>query len=174
MEPLPGEFFTASNDNSVDPTTYVAKLRSTMQTIRATPTRHSPRNHVYVSDALTSASHVFIRHDAVRKPLQPPYDGPYKVLNRADKYYTVDINGRHDTVSVDRLKPAYLDDVPPNTPVTPAPSSSALTPPPHPPGQSANPVPGAPSTPTVPPTRTTRSGRRVHWPSHLADFVHLP
>ena len=72
----------------MDPTTYVSKLRATMQTLWATPTRHTPRNQVYVSDTLTSASHVFIRRDALRRSLQPPYDEPFRVLSRTDKYYT--------------------------------------------------------------------------------------
>ena len=53
--------------------------------------------------------HVFTRHDAVCKPLQSPYDGPYRILKRTDKHFTIAINNRNDTVSIDRLKPAYLD-----------------------------------------------------------------
>lgn len=52
-----------------------------------------------MSEALSTATHVFIRHDAVRRPLQPPYDGPYPVVKHTDKHFTVDINGRKDTVS---------------------------------------------------------------------------
>lgn len=37
------------------------------------------------------------------------YDGPYKVLEQTDKFYYVDINGRHDTVSLDHLKSAYYE-----------------------------------------------------------------
>ena len=50
---------------------------------------------------------------------------------RADKYYTIDINGRHDTVSLDRLKPAHCE-----TKVSPSfehsPNHSTPTPPPSP------------------------------------------
>ena len=50
-----------------------------------------------------------MRTDAVRKGLQPPYTGPYCVVSRpSSKYYLLDLNGRQDTISVDRLKPAYL------------------------------------------------------------------
>ena len=51
-----------------------------------------------------------MRHDAVlRKPIQPPYDGPYRVVKRADKYYTLEIGNRLEVVSLDRLKPAYME-----------------------------------------------------------------
>ena len=44
---------------------------------------------------------VFVRHDAVRKPLQPPYDGPYCVLKRSDKHFTITRNGQQTVVSID-------------------------------------------------------------------------
>ena len=60
---------------------------------------------MYVKSSHHVYTHVFIRNNAVRKPLQQPYNGPYKVLQRTAKHFTVDINGRHDTVLLDRLKP---------------------------------------------------------------------
>ena len=45
----------------------------------------------------------------VTTPLQPPYDGPYRVLKRTDKHYTLDVAGRPQVVSLDRLEPAYLE-----------------------------------------------------------------
>ena len=79
-----------------------------MQTIRPPPPRPTQWNSNII-DGLWTTTHVFIRHDAVRKPLQPPYDGPYRVIKRTDKHFTIDINGRNDTVSIDRFKPAHLD-----------------------------------------------------------------
>ena len=35
--------------------------------------------------------------------------GPYKVLKREAKHFVVDINSRHDTVSLDRLKPVHSE-----------------------------------------------------------------
>ena len=58
---------------------------------------------------LRSAEHVFIRHDAHRGPLQPPYDGPFRVLEHGDKHLVVDLGGRAERVSMDRVKAAHLD-----------------------------------------------------------------
>ena len=135
-----------------------------MLNLRATPTRQSLRPNTHISPSLTSASHVFVRRDAVRTPLQRPYDGPYEVIKRSDKFYTLNIKGHQDTVSIDRLKPAHLEvqhdaTVPATTPASTTPSASTT---PH--------IPPSPASPP-PPSRTTRSGRRVHWPTHLVDFV---
>ena len=79
---LPGQFFTPCKDRGIDQSNYVEKLKTAMQTLRAVPTRQSPRPHPYVSEDLSSVSHVFVRHDATKTPLQQPYDGPYKVIKR--------------------------------------------------------------------------------------------
>lgn len=111
---LPGGFFSPQEpDASPDPTSYIVRLRNRMQHLHATPPRPITHPAGSVSDGLKNALHVFIRHDAVRKPLQPPYDGPYRVVARSEKYFTVDVKGRHDTISMDRLKPAHLDTIPP-------------------------------------------------------------
>ena len=134
------------------------------------PVAHTPTS---ISNTLKDVSHVFIRHDAVRKPLQPPYDGPYKVLDRAAKYFTIDVKCRRDTVSVDQLKPAHLDTAASDTPsalVLPTTRPPDPAPPHAPP---TTPRELSPSQDQAPlPTRTTRSGRHVHWPTRLDDFAH--
>ena len=57
---------------------------------------------------------MFIREDSSKPPLSPLYRGPYKVLSRTPKYFVVQIGSKHDTVSVDRLKPVISE-----TPVVP-------------------------------------------------------
>ena len=106
---LPGEFFSPIHDISAcDPTQFADRLRRTMHELKPTPGHFQPHNALIPKD-LHSCSHVYVRHDAVRKPLQPPYDGPFKVLRRMDKYFVLDIKGREQTISLDRLKVAYLD-----------------------------------------------------------------
>ena len=77
---LPGEFLTPSPTISLpNPSEFLNKLKSYFRHIKPT----SPRPHtsnVNIPQALPTATHVFVRHDAVRKPLQPPYDGPYPVI----------------------------------------------------------------------------------------------
>ncbi|KAI0221410.1 hypothetical protein LSAT2_027247, partial [Lamellibrachia satsuma] len=58
---------------------------------------------------LSTATHVFVRVDVHRRPLQAPYQGPFKVVERHEKFYKLDLGTRHDTVSIDRLKPAFLE-----------------------------------------------------------------
>ena len=107
---LPGEFFSSTSPTvTPDPASYVAKLKGSIQQLQASPVRVQPHRKVYINKDLPTSTHVFVRHDAVRKPLQPPYDGPYRVLKRADKHYTLEIGNRQEVVSLDRLKPAYME-----------------------------------------------------------------
>ena len=41
----------------------------------------------------------------------PPYEGPYKVLVHGDKSFVLDYGTRKDSVSIDRLKPAFVDPI---------------------------------------------------------------
>jgi hypothetical protein len=101
---LPGEFFTSPSTMAApNPASYVAKLRTAMMNLRPPPVRKQSQRTVNLPQSLYSCTHVFVRRDAVKKPLQPPYDGPYKVLDRSDKYFTLSKLGKTDTVSVDRL-----------------------------------------------------------------------
>ncbi|XP_064461935.1 uncharacterized protein LOC135372176 [Ornithodoros turicata] len=85
---------------------------------------------VFLHPDLNTSTHVFLRHDAVRKPLSPHYNGPYRVLSRNSKTFTIDIAGQRQVVSLDRLKPAYLEAVAPAPPLALGEDSSpALSPP---------------------------------------------
>jgi hypothetical protein len=97
---LPGQLLTAA-ERPVGQ--FVEQLRS------APPlaTRPLPSSSTVdrVPPQLWTASHVYIRRGGVLPPLAPPYAGPYAVTARADKFFTVQIGDKEDTVSIDRLKP---------------------------------------------------------------------
>ena len=105
---LPGQF-VAPKRVEVDPSDYVSRLRQHMSSCTATPTR-ARQGRSYVPRDLFKCSHVFVRVDAVRKPLHQPYKGPYMVLKRNEKFFTIGLNGKRDQVSIDRLKVAYVEE----------------------------------------------------------------
>ena len=83
---LPGEFFT-STDSNLDPTSYVTQLKMYMQQLKPPPVCRQQQQTAYVSADLYGCTFVFvIRHDAVKWPLQQPYDGPFCVLHITDKH----------------------------------------------------------------------------------------
>ena len=63
----------------------------------------------YVPGDLMKANFVFVRVDSSRKSLQPPYTGPYQVLETGKKCFRIQVGNRQETVSIDRLKPAHTD-----------------------------------------------------------------
>nr|XP_004227539.1 uncharacterized protein LOC101242407 [Ciona intestinalis] len=44
--------------------------------------------------------------DRLKRALERPYEGPFRVVGRAKTYFTIDFGTRVTTVSIDRLKPA--------------------------------------------------------------------
>ncbi|BHF71159.1 hypothetical protein SprV_0401421400 [Sparganum proliferum] len=117
-----------STTNTNIPSTFVQQVKQRMAQLRPTPTRLTSK-HVFVHEDLKSAPFVFVRHDAVRKALCPPYDGPSKVAQRKDKFYVLQKADKTDTVSTDRLKPAYLECLPSTSaPYIPPTMSSPDTP----------------------------------------------
>ncbi|GFT05835.1 uncharacterized protein NPIL_320741 [Nephila pilipes] len=69
----------------------------------------TPRNQkIFAHKDFKTCTHVFVRVDRVKKALVPPYEGPFTVTERSEKYFTLLLKGKPVNISVDRLKPAYL------------------------------------------------------------------
>uniref|UniRef100_A0A2P2I370 Retrovirus-related Pol polyprotein from transposon 412 n=1 Tax=Hirondellea gigas TaxID=1518452 RepID=A0A2P2I370_9CRUS len=79
----------------LDHTDYIQRLKSFMNDVGPAQSRqqHSYEKE-YIDPKLKCATHVLVRTDAVKKPLQPPYHGPYKVIARTPKYYTVQLGNK--------------------------------------------------------------------------------
>jgi hypothetical protein len=54
---------------------------------------------------LAEAEHVYMRVGGQQKPLAAPYAGPYLVLSKGAKTFTIQVGQRQEIVSVDVLKP---------------------------------------------------------------------
>ncbi|XP_051162403.1 uncharacterized protein K02A2.6-like [Leptopilina boulardi] len=105
---LPGELLTSSSQSSTATAEYVQTLRNHIQQLRpVNGSRHGERRTFIFKDLATAES-VFLRHDGPKSRLQLPYDGPFKVVSRSEKAFKINMNGREVTVSIDRLKPAYV------------------------------------------------------------------
>lgn len=104
---LPGDFFEPSPVSPATPE-FAQQLQEQMMKVAPVQTRTHASIMPFVPQDLNSCTHVFIRHDAVRPPLRPPYDGPYRVIFRTPKKFKVQIGNREAVISIDRLKPAFL------------------------------------------------------------------
>ncbi|XP_029633423.1 uncharacterized protein LOC115209240 [Octopus sinensis] len=172
---FPGTMLAPDNSSSPDPTSYVTRLRLYFS---CPPPMH-PRDQSipsHVPPDIDKWTHVFVRDDSVRRPLVSPYKGPFHVLSHTPKTFSLDINGRAETVSVDRLKRAHFevsipfDDTPDTSTFDP------LQPPTHPPAHTPLTTPSPTPTLSSPLPNTnkpygTTTGRTVHWPKKLRLFI---
>ena len=124
----------------------------------------SSSNLPFVHKDLNDCTHVYVRNDAKKPSLQPTYDGPFKVVDRKSHYFVIAHNdGRTDTVSIDRLKPAHSMAAS-DTHTKQSHSSSSHQP--HIPLSQTY-----PSTPTPFPLIHIRSGRHVQFPDCLSHTI---
>jgi len=152
-EPLrvPGELLVAAAPK-VESSAFMQQLHRHMNQLRPTPAARHGSPTTFIHKDLGDSTHVFLRQDAIRRALEPPYSGPHEVIARTDKTLTIVVRGRHVTVSADRVKPAYILE-----------RTQHRTD--NPPGQPRI-APAKPLAPTQPP-RTTRSGRTVRFPARF-------
>ena len=194
---VPGDFVQDSAQAPVNE--HLRQLRERVGDLGPIPASHHGRPRTNVPENLSNAKFVFIRRDFKKSPLQTPYDGPYEVIAKHDKYFNVKVGTREDRISVDRLKAAFTEDSAPvlvaqpprrgRPPAKTIPTPMVATPPPPtplpstsqhmaPPASSQQPrqprkTPQEPpeQTPT-PPTYaevTTRTGRTTRLPARFRD-----
>ncbi|CAK1583302.1 unnamed protein product [Parnassius mnemosyne] len=160
---LPGEFFQAAAPGSIDISDFTTQLRQITSKLQPSPAARHNKLKIFIHKDLFASSHVFLRDDALRGSLQPPYTGPYQVLERNAKTFKILIKGKSVTVSIDRLKPAYMLIDPASNPIP----NPTLTSDPNF-GSFLDQCPKELNTPAQDDVRRTRSGRTVRFP----DFYH--
>ena len=78
-----------------------------MMSLKASPTSYHTQRDTYVEKALATFDHVFVRYET-SGGFHRAYKGPFLVVSKHAKFFTLDLGNRIDTVSVDRLKAANL------------------------------------------------------------------
>ena len=169
---LPGEFIATPE---IAPTSntcslFISSFQARMRAQRAAPSNHHPISlrPSFIPPSLRDSTMVLVRVDGVLRPLQAPYDGPFQVLSRGEKTFDILKNNKTVTVSVARLKPAFLSDILPPADVRPVPSVGPATVNVHGrprPPSSARSLP--PSSSRHRPSFVSRSGRHVRPPERL-------
>jgi len=108
-EPLlvPCEFLVPATPK-VEASIFIQQLRRHMDQLRPTPAARHASPATYIHEDLLDSTHVFLRHDSVRRALDPPYSGPHKIIACSDKTLTFSVRGRQVTVSTGQVKPAYI------------------------------------------------------------------
>ena len=105
---VPGDFI-ANHGHQTGHSFQLQRLRDQVRTLAPVPTSRHGTSPASVPAELQRAKFVFIRRDAHRTPLQRPYEGPFKVIESGPKTFKVDIEGRTEIITIDRLKLAHLD-----------------------------------------------------------------
>ncbi|GFR28081.1 gag-pol polyprotein [Trichonephila clavata] len=89
---------------------FLQNLRNNVQDLQPTlVSRHSKSNVLSIKIFLTVLTYFFVRQDCVRKSLQQPCDGPFEIISHNNKFFTLLIKGKKSVISVDRLKPAFVE-----------------------------------------------------------------
>ena len=105
---LPGKFPEEADFLTASESAYAHDLEAFLSSVKPVLPHHPSTRKTYIDKELKNTTHVFVRRDRVLPPLSRPYEGPYKVLLRNPKYFVLDRDGRNDSVSINRLKPAFL------------------------------------------------------------------
>ncbi|KZC07793.1 Gag-Pol polyprotein [Dufourea novaeangliae] len=156
---LPAEFFTTATGDNTEPGEMVKQLRIHFRELRPVAGSRHGEKKIFVFKDLATVSHVFVRVDAVRGPLQNPYEGPFPVISRSEKTYVIRLRGKDINISIDRLKPAYLFETHDESTETRIQTSLRTT---HNQASTEDIRPISAQEPV-----RTRSGRRVRFPSRL-------
>ncbi|GFT63790.1 hypothetical protein TNCV_3538711 [Trichonephila clavipes] len=123
---------------------------------------HPKANGLCWKDCI-AISRVPSKHTRIQKPpLSQNYTGPHEVIRRTDKVFTILINGKRKTVSIDRVKPAYVWDDTDDIPLT---GISKQTDP-HSKDKTMSHVNKTESQPNKKTVNITRSGRHATYPAN--------
>ena len=74
------------------PETFASQLQEAMRYIRPRTVSKKYVEKIFVPKDLKTTTHVFVRKDRVKNQLEYPYERPFSVIDRTDKYFTLMIS----------------------------------------------------------------------------------
>lgn len=109
---------TVSSDSRIHFTrSFVEQLSQSLQTLFFTKHDSAAVPHsrqTYIPSQFKDCTHVWLRVDRTRQPLEAPYTGPHRLLRFGEKTADIEVCSGRTTVSIDRLKPCVLSSQPPS------------------------------------------------------------
>ena len=111
---LPVDMLGVSGNSEIPADQYLSSLKKAMNRVAAPVTRPPSNDSNYLDRKLQFAHSVFVKIPNP-KGMQPSYKGPYRVVERGDKFFKLEIGDEVDTVSIDRLKTAHIMEEPPTS-----------------------------------------------------------
>ena len=105
---MPNVVFT---DNMKFDDEYIARLANHLKNLSYPVAEPKYSSKIYIPADLTKATHVWVRVDRLKKSLEAPYKGPFKVVEITPKLVKIQhITGKEECISIQRVKPAKLPD----------------------------------------------------------------
>ncbi|GFT00779.1 retrovirus-related Pol polyprotein from transposon opus [Nephila pilipes] len=101
---LPGKFFGPPTIK-MDQETFVSQLQKCMEELKPELSRSTKK---YLCIKISDPALMSVRIDRIKKALEPSYQGPYRVVERSENFFTLSMKNKNVNISFDRLKPAYL------------------------------------------------------------------
>ena len=90
---VPSEFFV-DQDLPANPQNFFERHRTIMRSIQPPPTSHDVKTRLFHIKNLDTCTHVFIRCDYVKAPLEPTNMGPYQIIERiSDRLLKINVDG---------------------------------------------------------------------------------
>lgn len=105
---LPGQFLSTSS-LKLSHSEFLNNLQDNFRVLKPVSGSNHSVNKPFIYKDLEKSTHVFVRTDSIHPTLEPPYQGPFKILQRNNKYYTIEVNNKPKNISVDRFKPAFVE-----------------------------------------------------------------
>ena len=102
---LPADFFEEDINENLNPRDLVENISTEIQKFIKDSRQHS-KTPIFVPPEIRTCTHVFLKEEK-SDALRQPYTGPYKVLKRNNKTFTLE-GGK--IVNINKLKPAFLLD----------------------------------------------------------------